>query len=136
MVKQFSSDLKLKAVLYYNKIKNFKKVCDIFECSHRSLKRWVLKYDKIKNLDRKEREKGSYKIKQIHIDFIKDELRNNNDIHMHLLHQKLHNKFTDLSICRQYLSNIIRDNNITRKRATFEHFPKHIEVKTEMKKKN
>ena len=43
---------------------------------------------------------------------------------MQLLHQKLHNKFTDLSICRQYLSNIIRDNNITRKRATFEHFPK------------
>ena len=124
MVKQFSSDLKLKAVNYYNKIKNFKKVCDIFECYHRSLKRWVLKYSKIKDLDRKEREKGSYKIKQIHIDFIKDELRNNNDIHMQLLHQKLHNKFTDLSICRQYLSNIIRDNNITRKRATFEHFPK------------
>ncbi len=43
---------------------------------------------------------------------------------MQLLHQKLHNKFTDLSICRQYLSNIIRDNNITRKRTTFEHFPK------------
>ena len=124
MVKQFSPDLKLKAVLYYNKIKNFKKVCDIFECSHRSLKRWVLKYDKIKNLDRKEREKGSYKIKQIHINFIKDELKNNNDIHIQLLHQKLHNKFIDLSICRQYLSNIIRDNNITRKRATFEHFPK------------
>ena len=124
MVKQFSSDLKLKAVNYYNRIKNFKKVCDIFECSHRSLKRWVLKYSKIKDLDRKEREKGSYKIKQIHIDFIKYELRNNNDIHMQLLHQKLHNKFTDLSICRQYLSNIIRDNNITRKRATFEHFPK------------
>ena len=38
--------------------------------------------------------------------------------------KKLHNKFTDISICRQYLSNIIRDNNITRKRATFEHFPK------------
>ena len=69
-------------------------------------------------------EKCSYKIKQIHINFIKDELKNNNDIHIQLLHQKLHNKFTDLSICRQYLSNIIRDNNITRKRATFEHFPK------------
>ena len=124
MVKQFSPDLKLKAVNYYNKIKNFKKVCDIFECTHRSLKRWVIKYDKIKNLDRKKREKCSYKIKQIHINFIKDELKNNNDIHIQLLHQKLHNKFTDLSICRQYLSNIIRDNNITRKRATFEHFPK------------
>jgi hypothetical protein len=37
---------------------------------------------------------------------------------------ELTNKFSDLSICRQYLSNIIRDNNITRKRETFEHFPK------------
>lgn len=56
MVKQFSSDLKLKAVLYYNKIKNFKKVCDIFECTHRSLKRWVIKHDKIKNqIEKKEK---------------------------------------------------------------------------------
>ena len=62
MVKQFSPDLKFKAVNYYNKIKNFKKVCDIFECSHRSLKRWFLKYDKLKNLDRKKREKGCYKL--------------------------------------------------------------------------
>ena len=29
-----------------------------------------------------------------------------------------------LIISRQYLSDIIRDNNITRKRATFKHFPK------------
>ena len=49
-------------IFYYNKIKNFKKVCDIFECTHRSLKRWVIKYDKIKNLDRKEREKVLIKL--------------------------------------------------------------------------
>lgn len=48
MVKQFSPDLKLKAVNYYNKIKNFKKVCDIFECTHRSLKRWVINMIKLK----------------------------------------------------------------------------------------
>ena len=40
------------------------------------------------------------------------------------LHQLLKNKFKDLIISRQYLSDIIRDNNITRKRATFKHFPK------------
>mgnify|MGYP000996376268 CR=1 FL=1 len=91
--------------------------------SNRTYFNLMMVEDKIKNLDRKKREKCSYKIKQIHINFIKDELKNNNDIHIQLLHQKLHNKFTDLSICRQYLSNIIRDNNITRKRATFEHFP-------------
>ena len=41
MSKQFSSDLKLKAVKYYNIVSNYSKVCDIFECSERSLKRWI-----------------------------------------------------------------------------------------------
>jgi len=41
MTKQFTPDLKLKAVNYYDKIKNYVKVCEIFECSERSLKRWV-----------------------------------------------------------------------------------------------
>ena len=55
--KQFTPDLKLKAVNYYHKIKNYVKVCEIFECSERSLKRWVERYDKNKyspnNLSRK-----------------------------------------------------------------------------------
>jgi len=33
-------------------------------------------------------------------------------------------KYKDLDISRQYLSDILRDNNITRKCATFQHFPK------------
>ena len=44
--KQFTPDLKLKAVNYYHKIKNYVKVCEIFECSERSLKRWVERYNK------------------------------------------------------------------------------------------
>ena len=55
---------------------------------------------------------------------IKDTLKNNNDIHIKVLYELLKNKFTDLDISRQYIHDIIRDNNITRKRATFEHFPK------------
>jgi hypothetical protein len=61
---------------------------------------------------------------KIHIDFIKEQLKTNNTITMIQLHQLLKNKFKDLIISRQYLSDIIRDNNITRKRATFKHFPK------------
>ena len=41
MVKQSSTDLKLKAVKYYKQVNNYTKVCNIFECSERSLKRWV-----------------------------------------------------------------------------------------------
>ena len=124
MSKQFSSDLKMKAVKYYHKVDNYSKVCKIFECSERSLKRWVEKYEINKTLERKKRDEGSYKIKKEHIQFIKETLKNNNDIHIKVLYELLKNKFTDLDISRQYIHDIIRDNNITRKRATFEHFPK------------
>ena len=43
---------------------------------------------------------------------------------MNFLHELLKIKFPKLDISRQYLLDIIRDNNITRKRATFKHFPK------------
>jgi len=75
MTKQFSSDLKLKAIKYYNKINNYTEVCRIFECSERSLKRWIEKYEKYKNVDRKKRELGSYKVKKEHIKFIKEQLK-------------------------------------------------------------
>ena len=75
ITKQASSDLKIKAIKYYYKINNYSNVCKVFECSERSLKRWVEKYDKNKNLDRKSREQGSYKINVNHIKFIKDTLQ-------------------------------------------------------------
>ena len=123
MSKQFSSDLKLKAVKYYYKVNNYSKVCEIFECSERSLKRWIERYEKYNTVDRIPRKEGSYKIKKEHIKFIKETIKNNNDIHIKVLFLLLKNKFPDLDISRQYIHDIIRDNNITRKRATFEHFP-------------
>ena len=124
MIKQFTPDLKLKAVNYYNKINNYVKVCEVFECSERSLKRWVERYDKNKNVNRKTRKLGSYKLEKQHIQFIKETLRKHSDIQMNFLQELLKSKFPKLNISRQYLSDIIRDNNITRKRATFKHFPK------------
>lgn len=55
MVKQSSTDLKLKAVKYYKQVNNYTKVCNIFECSERSLKRWVERYNQNKNVERKNR---------------------------------------------------------------------------------
>jgi transposase-like protein len=52
MTTQASSDLKLKAVKYYYKVNNYSKVCDIFECSERSLKRWIERYEKYNTVDR------------------------------------------------------------------------------------
>src|SRR3972149_525832 len=121
---QSSSDLKLKAIKYYYKVNNYAKVCRIFECSERSLKRWIDRYEQNNNVDRKSRKQGSYKIKKDHIKFIKEVLKTKNDIHIKILHQMLTNKFPNLKVTRQHIHDVIRDNNITRKRATFEHFPK------------
>ena len=130
ITKQASTDLKIKAIKYYYKINNYSKVCKIFECSERSLKRWVERYEQNKSLERKQRKLGSYKIKKEHINFIKYTLKNNNDIHIKILYELLKNKFENLDISRQYIHDLIRDNNITRKRATFEHFPKTYRGKT------
>ncbi len=39
MVKHHTDDYKLSAVKYYLKIQNYDKTCEIFQCSHKSLKR-------------------------------------------------------------------------------------------------
>jgi transposase len=85
MTKQITPDLKLKAVNYYHKINNYVKVCEVFECSERSLKRWVERYDKTKNIDRKTRKLGSYKLEKQHIKFIKEILRKHTDIQINFL---------------------------------------------------
>jgi len=95
ITKQSSSDLKIKAIKYYYKINNYSNVCKIFECSER--------YEKNKSVERKSRKLGSYKIKKEHIKFIKDTLKNNNDIHIKVLYELLKNKFPDLDISRQYI---------------------------------
>ena len=63
-------------------------------------------------------------------------LKTHSDIQMNILHEQMKQQFPDLKISRQYLSDIIRDNNITRKRATFKHFQKLIEGILETNKKN
>jgi transposase-like protein len=105
MNKQFTPDLKLKAVNYYHKIHNYVKVCEIFECSERSLKRWVENYDKNKNVDRKTRKLGSYKLEKQHIQFIKETLRKHTDIQMNFLLELLKSKFPKLDISTIFIQN-------------------------------
>ena len=65
-----SQDYKLSAVKYYLKSKNASETCRIFECSSRSLMRWVKKYKTSQSIDRKDRVNVSYKINQQHINQI------------------------------------------------------------------
>ena len=56
MPPQKSEDYKITAVQYYlSKNKNQLQTCEIFQCHPRSLMRWVDKYNKNKNITRKNR---------------------------------------------------------------------------------
>ena len=57
-------DYKLSAVKYYLKSKNASEICRIFECSSRSLMRWVKKYQTSQSIKRKDRVNVAYKINQ------------------------------------------------------------------------
>lgn len=89
----------------------------------RILKRWVQIYDETENLKRKEREGGAYKVTTEQVRFIKRELKKTPDMFIKDLHIKLSDKFPNNTLNRQYIHEIIRDNNITRKRAVHSHFP-------------
>lgn len=124
-MKQHTEDYKLAAVRYYinNEDATYQSTCNIFDCSLRSLKRWVQIYDETENLKRKEREGGAYKVTTEQVRFIERELKKTPDMFIKDLHIKLSDKFPNNTLNRQYIHEIIRDNNITRKRAVHSHFP-------------
>jgi hypothetical protein len=54
------------------------------------------------------------------------------------LHKIVKKKYKDFDITSQYLGQVIRDNNITRKRTRHEHYPKErygksTDIKKELK---
>jgi hypothetical protein len=78
------------------KIKNYKNVCNIFEC--RSLKRWINRYIETKNIKNIKRY-GSYKVKNIYIDEIKKILKMNVEVKKRKIDSYLHIINNRLAIC-------------------------------------
>ena len=74
-------------------------------------------------MKRKDRVGGAYKVTTEQVRFIKRQLKKTPDMIIKDLHIKLNDKFPDNILNRQYIHEIIRDNNITRKRAVHSHFP-------------
>jgi transposase-like protein len=78
-----SEDYKKQAVKYYLVEDNTQEeVCRVFECSRRSLMRWVEQYKKKGKIQRNNRTPIAYKVKREHIQFIKDELTKSKTITM------------------------------------------------------
>ena len=93
MPKHKSFDYKIQAVKYYLKNKNQVKTCEIFECSERSLMRWVKKYNETKTIKRKDRTFVSYKITKEQVKFILELVKKNRTITLKEIKEKLKEKF-------------------------------------------
>ena len=85
--------------------------------------RWVNKYNKNKNITRKNRLPKSYKVKKEQVDYILKTLRNDKTITMNDMLQKVKEKYPDFDITSRHIGNIVRDNNITLKLTRFRHEP-------------
>ena len=119
-----SEDYKITAVRYYlNNETSYAETCRIFNCSERSLKRWIDRYNTEQNVKRHNRNPVSYKITQKHLKYAIQELKKNEQITMEELVKVIKKKYDDFDITPQHLGQVIRDNNLTRKRTRHEHFP-------------
>ena len=139
MSKHKSEDYKISAVKYYlNNDVSLDDVCEIFDCSKQSLYRWVKRYEELEEIKRLSRKPKSYKITKEQVKYSIQKLKENEQITMEELHKIVKKKYKDFDITPQHLSQVIRDNNITRKRTRHEHYPKErygkpTDIKKELK---
>jgi len=125
MSKHKSEDYKITAVKYYlENDTNYTKTCKIFKCSERSLKRWIEWYEELEEIKRLSRKPKSYKITKEQVKYAMQKLKENEQITMEELHKIVKKKYKDFDITSQHLGQVVRDNNITRKRTRHEHYPK------------
>lgn len=123
MTKHKSEDYKISAVKYYLQKHTQKETCNIFGCSERSLMRWVKRYNNEKSIKNHYRSPISYKVKRIHIIFIKNEINKDKSITLNELLVKFKNKFSNFSISLMHLYRIIKDNYISLKLLRLRHEP-------------
>ena len=139
MSKHKSEDYKISAVKYYlNNDVSLDDVCEIFDCSKQSLYRRVKRYDELEEIKRLSRKPKSYKITKEQVKYAIQKLKENEQITMEELHKIVKKKYKDFDITSQHLGQVIRDNNITRKRTRHEHYPKErygkpTDIKKELK---
>jgi transposase len=139
MSKHKSEDYKIIAVKYYlDNDTNYTKTCEIFKCSERSLKRWIERYEELEEIKKLNRKPKSYKITKEQVKYAIQKLKENEQITMKELCKIVKKKYNDFNITSQHLGQVIRDNNITRKRTRHEHYPKErygkpTDIKKELK---
>jgi transposase-like protein len=124
MSKHKSEDYKLSAVKYYlNNDVSLDDVCKIFDCPKQSLYRWIERYEELEEIKRLSRKSISYKITKKQVTkgtfgkYAIQKLKENEQISMEELYKIIKKKYKDFDITSQHLGQVIRNNNITRKRT-------------------
>lgn len=133
-----STDLKLRAILYYLQTSNYVETAAVFKVPRTTLMRWVDKYTTENTVSRKKREYIAYKVHVKHVQKVTQILKREPTITMKQLSEKLRDEYNDFNITPQWLGEVIRDNNLTRKRTRINHQPetrynKEINIKDELK---
>ena len=119
-----SNDYKLTAVQHYLVEDNTQEqVCKIFQCSPRSLMRWVKQYQKDGTVDNHYKEPVAYKVKKEYVSFLLQEIKTNRTVTLHELLQKLKDKFKEVDLTATQIFRVIRDNNVTLKLTRIRHEP-------------
>ena len=123
-MKHKSNDYKLTAVQHYLVEDNTQEqVCKIFQCSPRSLMRWVKQYQKDGTVDNHYKEPVAYKVKKEYVRFLLQEIKTNRTVTLHELLQKLKDKFKEVDLTATQIFRVIRDNNVTLKLTRIRHEP-------------
>ena len=102
------------------------------------MKRWIKRYEELEEIKRLNRKQVSYKITKEQVKYAIQKLKENEQISMEELYKIIKKKYKEFDITSQHLGQVIRDNNITRKRTRYEHYPKErygkpTDIKKELK---
>jgi transposase len=134
------NEVKLLAVEYLmnNPDKTQDEVCEIFQCSRRSLMRWVEKYNRLGEVKRENREAIAYKVTDEHVKFILDTVKEDKFITLQDILALFLDKFKGISLGLTHVFRLLQDNNITLKMKRHLHEPvkrfgKEVDIKAKIK---
>jgi len=134
-----STDLKLVAVRHYLQTQNQVNTCKVFECSVRSLMRWVKRYKNGDALTRQNRPPKAYKTTKEHVAFIIGMVKKNPEVTAAEVTTAFKTTFPAVALSRVHIGRIMQDNNYTLKRTRLRHEPqerfgKNVNIEDMLKK--
>ena len=113
-----SSETRKLAIEYYLKNKvSQSEVSKIFQVSEKTFKRWLKQYRDNNSLERKSRLAVAYKVRESHVKYILKLVKKNPTWSIQMYMSNIKEKYSDFEISNSQLSQVIRDNNLTRKRT-------------------